>query len=63
MPSSRTRMLSLEFSKKKGLDMQFCLAKVDELQRKIENEKDKFDRVYERNTCFRVTFVNHKIHL
>ncbi|XP_078146200.1 zinc finger MYM-type protein 1-like [Centroberyx gerrardi] len=31
----------------KGFDIQFCLARVDELHRTIEKEKEKFERVYE----------------
>ncbi|KAJ4932044.1 hypothetical protein JOQ06_010477 [Pogonophryne albipinna] len=31
----------------KGFDMQFCLARVDQLQRQIEQEKGNFDSVYD----------------
>ncbi|KAK1903270.1 Zinc finger MYM-type protein 1 [Dissostichus eleginoides] len=31
----------------KGFDMQFCLARVDQLQREIEQEKGNFDSVYD----------------
>ncbi|XP_034058051.1 uncharacterized protein LOC117537006 [Gymnodraco acuticeps] len=36
-----------EILQNKGFDMQFCLARVDQLQRQIEQEKGNFDSVYD----------------
>ncbi|XP_034062216.1 zinc finger MYM-type protein 1-like [Gymnodraco acuticeps] len=36
-----------EILQNKGFDMQFCLARVDQLQRQIEQEKGNFDIVYD----------------
>ncbi|KAJ4939300.1 hypothetical protein JOQ06_028750 [Pogonophryne albipinna] len=44
---SNVAQMSYVLRYNKGFDMQFCLARVDQLQRQIEQEKGNFDSVYD----------------